>query len=295
MGADAVDEVGRHRLPEPVAAHDHRHLRARVGQVHHGLARGVAGAHHDDRQAAALRRLAAPGAVVDAAAEQRLDALDVQPAPDHARGDERDPRLDLVAAAQRERERPVGPAAPAALDAAQHHELGAEALRLAAREPAQLGAADAVGEAEEVLDHRRVRGLAARHVLLDHEGGEPVRGGVDGGREPGGPAAHDREVVGRAPRRRADVPQLRDALHRRRGDHQPVVDQHRQLRPLRAARREQRLRLRGPGVEPRVGLGAAREEVAQAMVLGVQAPPDDGDVGAGRAHAGFRRNISSSS
>jgi len=100
-----------------------------------------------------------------------------------------------VTSAQLERELPVGSARAAARHATQHHELGAEALRLAACKPAQLGAPDPVGEAEEILDQRRVRRLPARHLLLDHDGGEAVRRGVDRRRQAGRPAADDREVV----------------------------------------------------------------------------------------------------
>ena len=111
--------------------------------------------------AAALHRLAPAGAVVDAAAEQLLHALDLEPPPVHPRRGDHDVGAHL-GRRWRASSRGPRPSSSGCRDAAQHQELRAEALRLPAGEPRQLGAADAVREAEEVLDQRRVRGLAAR-------------------------------------------------------------------------------------------------------------------------------------
>src|SRR3712207_7399739 len=54
---------------------DHRHLGARVGQIHDRLAGRVAGAHDGDRVAPALRGLAASRAVVDAAAQEVVEPV----------------------------------------------------------------------------------------------------------------------------------------------------------------------------------------------------------------------------
>src|SRR3954468_5154253 len=91
-----------------------------------------------------------------------------------------------------------GPVHPAAGRTAHDHDLGAELLRLAPRLAGELRASDAVREAEEVLDHRGVRGLAARDVALEDDRREDVRRGVDGGREPRRPAADDHDVVARS-------------------------------------------------------------------------------------------------
>ena len=140
--------------PRLVAAHHHRHARARVGEVHHRLPGRVARADHDHVVAAALGGLAAPRPVVDAALEQLVDARERQPAPDHPGGGEHHVCGELVAAGEREALLPGG-RDRAADDAALQDQLGAEALRLAAGEPGELRAADAVDEAEEVLDQRR--------------------------------------------------------------------------------------------------------------------------------------------
>jgi len=55
-------------------------------------------------------------------------------------------------------------------DRAQQRQVGAESLRLAAGEAGELGAGDPTRKAEEVLDSRRVRGLAARDVALASPG-----------------------------------------------------------------------------------------------------------------------------
>src|SRR5206468_1791885 len=96
---------------------------------HDRLPRGVAGADDDDRVAAALRRLAAPGAVVDAAVEQLLDASDLQPAPLHPTGGDHDRGLYPEVALQVDLER-LGPAAAAAGDAAPEDQLRPEPFGL---------------------------------------------------------------------------------------------------------------------------------------------------------------------
>ena len=73
-------------------------------------------------------------------------------------------------------------------DAAQKHELRSEALGLAAGEPRELGAADPVGETEEVLDQRRVRRLPARHVTVEHQVYSPSEAAYTAAARPAGPA-----------------------------------------------------------------------------------------------------------
>src|SRR5882724_9801482 len=72
---DPLDQVGRHRRPEAVPAHEHGHACRRVREVEHGLAGRIAGAHDDDALTSALGCLAAAGAVIDAVAEELVDAV----------------------------------------------------------------------------------------------------------------------------------------------------------------------------------------------------------------------------
>ena len=66
----------------------------------------------------------------------------------------------------------------------------------------EVGAADPAREAGVVADQRAGAGLAADRLLLDDQGGEPLRGGVDGRGEAGRPGAHDHDVVHVVGRRR---------------------------------------------------------------------------------------------
>ena len=293
VAPDALDEVGGHAPAELLPAHDHRHARARVAEVHHGLAGGVARADHDHVVAAALRGLAAPGAVVAPAPEQLVHAGELEPPPAHARRGEQHVGRDLVPACDRD----DGLAAvgdPAAHDAAQEHQLRAEFLRLAAGQPGELGPADTLREAEEVLDQRGVRGLAARKVLLGHERREPVGGRVDRCRQPGRPGAHDQQVVvlQRRPGRRP--PRRGERGHRRTGVHGVLLEHDRQRRIDDPARREQHLRLRRPRFHILVRLRAAHQEVAQLVIARLQPAADDLNRGSDGAHWRETRNMTSS-
>jgi hypothetical protein len=62
MALDAIDQVGGHRFAQPLAADDHQHARAGVGQVEDSLPGRVAGADHHDVVSAAVGRFASAGA-----------------------------------------------------------------------------------------------------------------------------------------------------------------------------------------------------------------------------------------
>src|SRR5439155_16635611 len=71
---------------------------------------------------------------------------------------------------------------------------GAELARLTDGAAGELGAADAGGEAEVVLDPARRSRLAAERRALDDQRVEPLGGAVDGGGEAGRAAADDEQV-----------------------------------------------------------------------------------------------------
>ncbi len=152
-----------------------------------------------------------------------------------------------------------------------------------------------VREAEEVLDQRRVRRLPARHVALEHDRRQPVGSRVDGGREAGRSGADDRKVVvsacsgwalsAHASASRSTVAPASSAV---------AVDQQRQLCAGRVVLAQRGVGLGRAGLQPRVRLRGAREEVAQAVVLRRQPAADDGDRRADGTHDGAMRNISSS-
>ena len=294
VGLDARDQILGHALAEPVATDEQLHPRACIPQVHRGLSRGVPGADDEDVVAAALSGLAAPGAVVDPAAEQLVDAVDLEPPPLHPRGGEGDVGRHLVAAVDGQAHRGAR-RQRAADDAAEQDQLGAEALRLATGQPCQLGAADALREAEEVLDQRGVRRLSARDVAVEDDGRQAVGGGVHGRRQTRGAGADDRQVVVVARRSGRDRPCGGKTRGGGAGVNGVTVDHHGQLGLTGAGPRQQLVGLGRAGLVELVRLRDPREEVAQPVVRGLQPAPDDAHGRADRAHSPGRTNISSSS
>ena len=275
MRLDSLDQVGGHALAEPVAADEHRHASRLVREVQDGLAGGVPRPDDHDVLAGALSCLAAAGAVVDAVADQVVEAVQVEPGPVHARGRQDDRGCHFGAVLEDQPDRLVVPVHPAAADAAHEHQLRAEPFCLAGRQPRELGPADPVRKAEEVLDHRRVGRLAAGHIVVADERREAVRSGVDRGGQTCRPGADDDEVVVLLLRRQERTPRSGDRLDRRCLVALLAVDEDREggLREPEAF--EQALGVGRARLVPVVGLGRAREEVAQPVVLGVHPPADD--------------------
>ena len=80
-------------------------------------------------------------------------------------------------------------------DVAGGEQLGAELDRLPPGPVGELGAGDAVGEAEVVLDPRALPGLPAGGHPLDQHRAQPLGRAVDRRAEPGRAAADDDQVV----------------------------------------------------------------------------------------------------
>ena len=134
-------------------------------------------------------------AVVHAAPGELREPGRVEQPVRHAGGDEHRAGLDLAAVA--EADRPHRAARLEADDVAGEHHLGAEPARLGDGPVREVGARQALREAEVVLDRRALPGLAARRLAFDDDGLQPLRRAVHRGREPGRPAADDAEVVQR--------------------------------------------------------------------------------------------------
>ena len=83
--------------------------------------------------------------------------------------------------------------APHELDA--DEDFGAEPGGLRVDAGGELGAADAVREAGVVLDPRARPRLPARSERLDDERPQPLRSGVERGRQAGRAGSEDRDVV----------------------------------------------------------------------------------------------------
>ena len=100
---------------------------------------------------------------------------------------------DLLAAVERDHPRRAVLADSEDLAGGEH--LGSEAAGLRRRAPREIGAAEAGGEAQVVLDARALARLPAGRVALDEQGPQALGRPVDGGRQAGRPAAEDHEVV----------------------------------------------------------------------------------------------------
>ncbi len=266
------DQVVRHRLLER-AAGEHRDPARVLAEVHGRLAGRVRSADDDDVLVLAGAGLGHRGAVVDARAGELGEAGAVQLPVGDARRHE-----DAVRAERRAAGQPHG--APRALHLEGHRvlhgeQLGAEPARLVGRAPREVRAAQAVREAQVVLDPARLAGLAAGRLALDHHGAQPLRRAVHGRRQPGRAAADDHQVVvvGRRLRRHAEA--LGELEHGRALEHAAVLEQRDgQAVVPDPGDRQQLARLAvALDVEPARRHPVAGEEVAQVVgVLGEAVP-----------------------
>ena len=135
--------------------------------------------------------LAARGAVVDALADQPIEAVDREAPPGDAGRENERSRADDVAAVEEHLARRRIDAG----DRARDQDLRPEPPRLLQRAAGQLVAGDAAGKAEIVLDPRRRPGLSAGRLALDDDRAQPFGCAVDRRRKAGRPAADDRDVV----------------------------------------------------------------------------------------------------
>jgi len=168
--------------------------------------------------------------------------------------------------------------------------LGAEPPRLVGRPLGELGAREALREAEVVLDPRALAGLAAGRLPLDQHGPQPLRRAVDGRRKTRGAAADDDQIVEGELGARVQAELLGELPVARRLEPRAVVEQHdRQPRRVcaRAGDLDPRL-LVALGVEPLVrDLVAGKEVADRVRVLG-ETVTDDANAG-GRAVEGLPR------
>ena len=174
-----------------VAAHEQGDGAGVVGQVHHGLAGGVAAAEDVDVLVGAPRRLGCSGAVVEAGAG--VFAGQVEPVVLDSGGADVGPGGEGAAGGEVDDDAPVAEGGVDAL--LEKQDFRAECDGLLSCSFGQAGAADAAGEAEVVLDEGAGSGLAADGVAFEQDGMQTFGGGVDGGAEPSGAGAVDGDVV----------------------------------------------------------------------------------------------------
>src|SRR4030095_1219569 len=100
FSAELLDQVARHALFQGVAADDERHRAGVTGKVQSGLAGRVSGADQMDVESVGGARFAPCRAVVDALADEPIEAVDREATPGDA-GSENDGSCpDDVAAAE---------------------------------------------------------------------------------------------------------------------------------------------------------------------------------------------------
>jgi len=140
-----------------------------------------------------------------------------------AGGDEHRVRAERAAAA--ELDEPAGALGPHGGRVLDGDELGAEAAGLVRGPLGELGALEAAGEAEVVLDPARLAGLAARGLALDQDRPQALGRAVDGRREPGGTAADDDEIIVLEARLVGDAQALGELEQRRPLEDRAVLEQ----------------------------------------------------------------------
>ncbi len=205
-GRDPVDQVARHARGERWTANHHRDLRGAVGEEDRGLTGGVTPTDDHDVLCAAELGLEGRCPVPDAAAFERPEVLDRgTPIPGSGGDDDRARTETLVLAVQNDEARLGGLEGS---HVSRNHHLGAELSCLGVSAAHESRPRDPRRKAEVILDARALAGLPAdpRRVQEDH--GEPLRRGVDRGRQPGRARADDRDVVARAAPGRADEAEL---------------------------------------------------------------------------------------
>ena len=223
--SEALRQVVRHRVAEVVTADQDVDLVGVPGQEQGGLAGRVGAPHHDGVPAGHHLGLELARGVVDAASLEVGQAGHVQaPIPDAA-GDDHGARHDVALVVEPDAEASGHLRQPR--DGAGGHQPRPELDGLQHRGPRQLGPGNAPVEAEVVLDPRRAAGLAPDGDVLDDDHVQPLRGPIDGGRQPRWSGSHDEQVtsgvVGKAPQ--VD-PERGRQIARRRCGHDPPVSRH---------------------------------------------------------------------
>ena len=197
--------------------------------------------------------------MVDAGAGEAVDVRGVEPAPARAGRDDDGARERVLAVVEVDADQALGPARELdrAVEARQHR---VEAARLQRGLARQLGARDAGREADVVLDPGARAGLAAGRPGLGDERPQPLRAAVDGGREPGGPAAEHDEVEALAVDLGAQAEVARDLGGRRVAQHARCADEDRRLlaRDLQPVEHRRALVVGVDVVPARPGSGCAR-------------------------------------
>ena len=189
---DRLHQVVRHPGPQRRSAQDERDA-VRVAREMQGRLTGGVSAAGDERLLALQRRgLGGRATVEDARAAQALQRGNVQAAVGRTRCENHRSRGDAPPALDRESQ-PISRASQGG-HSMHEQEARAEGDRLLVGLLGETAAADAHREAEVIADQRARPDLSADAAFVHHEDAQPLRGAVDGRRQPRGPGAHDDHV-----------------------------------------------------------------------------------------------------
>ena len=207
------------------------------------------------------------GPVPHAAALKGSEVVDGRSAIARAGRDHQRSRANSLAVAEVQRQGAIDAAAVDGFHLGRDHDLGAEFLRLHERASGQRLAGNAGRKSEIVLDPRAGAGLAAIGAGIQDDHRQALGSRIDRGREPGGPAADDGDVVDLCAVQSRDHAERAGKLGDRRvAQHRAVrADHQRQLRVSRPVFDDQLTRLRiDLGIEHVMRLAVATEKGLQA-------------------------------
>jgi hypothetical protein len=274
FGPKLLDQVLGHARLNRVAADDQRHEARVIGEMQRRLAGRVAGTNQIDIQAMGAAGLAAGRSIIDALADEPIEAVNGEPPPCHARCKDKSARPDRIGAVEKHLMRRWIDAGDGTCD----QDLGAQPPGLLERAARQLVAGNAAWKAEIVLDPRRCPGLSARGLALDNDGAQTLGCAIDRRREAGRSAANDGNIVFPGARAGLEPQAIGKIAHVGSFDHLPV----RQLcngavngRTLQGGPKG--LAIRRIGRQPVEGNLVARQKPAQITAFRVPAMPDQCD------------------
>lgn len=191
--SDAVDEVLGHCLLDRRLERENRHVPRVLREQQRRLSRGVATIEDEDLLVATGGGLGARGSLVNSRAHEQRAPRSLEPPEADAKREQDRARRKLGPVIERHETIHTLGAQPCRL--ARDDDLDAKSLRLLDGVPRQIASAQRVGKAGIALDAHAETRLATRDFLLDDDRSEPLRRGVDRGREASRPAAHDDEIV----------------------------------------------------------------------------------------------------
>src|SRR6476469_816079 len=176
---DTINQIFRDIVVQTLASHDDTDLASVAGKVQRGLCRRIARTHDDDVLVATKLGFACASPIIDASAEQLFLVWSAKTTVLHARGADGDARDDLGPII--EINDPPAGGEFAAHARSVNEDFGAKPGCLLPRTLGKVGATDAFGEAEIVLDFGAGPSLAAHREALNQDSLQAFRRAINGG------------------------------------------------------------------------------------------------------------------